>query len=475
MRVSEYYRLDRGQGELDFVDVDVRGDTRLYVDPRALRLLTTDWGQQCVSLIQHFFRAVLAAIREGRDDDAKRLLSGLREPNETHLGLSSDRARGSALGPELAIDVWEALAETDAATSGMLQDLEETALLVPGIDKDRISDIATNIIREPLIVYTQLAAEHYGIPLEDRVDSGPIWDASAGQWFSRFERLPLTPDGKLLLVPKAIVRKKLDYNGPEYFNHYLLTYLQDVELQAGSELVRLLKSGERRPPSKKSLKEKYGTSKPSIARLTREYPEALENYRAAKRDTFKPPLTHEDFFDEGVGDLPDLDSLLADVRALPAGKSAADRYHKAVEKLLSALLYPALTNPEIEYPIHHGRKRIDIAYANVAERGFFGWVANHFPSARIFVECKNYEGDPKNPELDQLTGRFSPRRGKVGLLICRRIRDKPTMAARCKDAANDDRGFVLALDDDDLDTLVRQLRESRRLTLLRERFDGLLA
>lgn len=475
MRVSEYYKLGRDQSELDFVDVDIRGDTRLYVDPRALRLMTTEWGQECVSLIQQFFRAVLAAIRDGRDDDAKRLLSGLREPNETHLGLSRARARGSALGPELAVDMWEALRETDAATSGLLEDLEETALLVPGIDKDRVSDIATNIIRQNLIGYTHVVAEQYGIPLVAAVDSGPFWDQANEQWVSRFERLPVTKEGKLLLVPKAIVRKKLDYNGSEYFNHYLLTYLQDAELRAGTELVRLLRSGERRPPTKKSLKEKYGTSKPDIARLTRENPQALENYREAKRKRIQPPLSHQDFIDEGIGELPDLDRLLGDVRAVGVGKASADQYHRAVEKLLTAMFYPALTMPQIEYPIHAGRKRIDISYTNVAERGFFGWIANHYPSALIFVECKNYNNDPKNPELDQLTGRFSPRRGKVGLLVCRKIEDKETMAARCRDAADDDRGFILALDDHDLGTLVHQLKDTRQLTLLRERFESLIA
>jgi hypothetical protein len=474
MRVSKYYRLGREQGDLDFVDVDIRGDTRLFVDPRALRLLTTEWGQTCVSLVQDFFRAVLTAIREGRDDDAQLLLAGLREPNETHLGLSRAHARGSGLGPELAVDVWEALSDTDAATSGLLQDLEETALLVPGVDKDRVSDIATNIIREPLIEYTQATAEHYGIQLKSDVDSGPLWDVETRQWMSRFEQLPMTSEGKLLLVPKAIVRKRLDYSGSEYFNHYLLTYLQEAELQAGGELVRLLKNGERRPPTKKSLKEKHGTRKPDIAKLTREIPEALENYRRAKRKRVKPPLTHEEFFDEGIGNLPDLDQLLTDVRAVAVGKPHADAYHKTAERLLTAMLYPGLTMPQIEYPIHQGRKRIDIAYSNVAERGFFGWVAKHYPSALIFIECKNYKSDPRNPELDQLTGRFSPRRGRVGILVCRTVDDRETMAARCRDAADDDRGFIVALDDADLATLVGQ-RKTGKLTLLRERFDALIA
>lgn len=475
MRVSDYFQLGRGQGELDFVDVDIRGDTRLYVDPRALRLLPSDWGEECVSLIQQFFRAVLTAIREGRDQDAKRLLSGLREPNETHLGLSQGRARGSALGPGLAEAVWEALSETEAAVTGMLQDLEETALLIPRVDKDRVSDIATNIIREPLIRYTQGVSEHYGIKLTSGIDSGPLWDSRHQEWCADFVALPVTEEGKLLLVPKAIVRRKLDYNSSDYLNHYLLTYIQDAELAAGSQLVRLLKSGARRPPTKTSLKQRYGSDKRSIARLTAKYPEALESFRAAKRKHIGPPLTHDDFFIEGVGEIPDLPTLLADVLAIESGRDTADAYHKAVEKLLSALFYPGLTNPQVEYPIHSGRKRIDIAYSNVAERGFFAWIGQHYPSALVFVECKNYAADPANPELDQLTGRFSPRRGRVGLLVCRTIAKQELMATRCKDAASDDRGFVIYLADSDLKQLVEEFTKSKSLPLLRERFEAVIA
>jgi hypothetical protein len=473
MRVSEYFQLNRHQGELDFVDVDIRGDTRVYLDPRALRLLTTDWGQECVSLIQNFFRTVLQAIRDGDDERARRLLAGLREPNETHLGLSRGRARGSALGAGLARDVWEALSETDAAATGLLQDLEDTVLLVPGIDRDRISDISTNIIREPLIRYTQAVCEHYDIPLTSGVDSGPLWNSQSRTWESHLVSLPTTTEGRLLLVPKVIVRKKLDYERSEYLNHYLLTTLQEVELAAGSELVQLLKNGTRRV-TKKAVKEKYGTDKASIARWTQEHPEALENYRADKRRHTREPLTHEDFFVEGIGDIPDLDSLLRAVTAIDPGRDTADDYHRAVENLLTALFYPNLTSPHIEYPIHDGRKVIDIAYANVASRGFFGWVAQHYPSAMVFIECKNYSSDPANPELDQLSSRFSPRRGQVGLLICRTITDRERMTARCRDTANDGRGYVIALDDHDLDSLVAQYAATHELTLLRDRFNALI-
>ncbi len=42
MRISEYYELERTQPTLDFVDVDTLGDTRVFIDPRALALDDND-------------------------------------------------------------------------------------------------------------------------------------------------------------------------------------------------------------------------------------------------------------------------------------------------------------------------------------------------------------------------------------------------------------------------------------------------
>jgi hypothetical protein len=150
VRVSQHYKLKRSQAELDFVDVDVRGDTPLFLDPQAVRRLPGTWGHECVAYVQDFFTSVLQAINEGRNADARRLLRGLREPNETHLGLSRGRARGRALGPESARRVWEALSKSQAAQTGLLTHLEDTILLVPGIGPDIVSDIGTNLIRLPL-------------------------------------------------------------------------------------------------------------------------------------------------------------------------------------------------------------------------------------------------------------------------------------------------------------------------------------
>ncbi|MHB1955490.1 MAG: hypothetical protein ACYCOU_17275, partial [Sulfobacillus sp.] len=62
MRVSQRFTLGAAQSQLEFVDIDLESDTPLFVDPRALRLLDSEWAEECVALIQDFFRVVLDKI-----------------------------------------------------------------------------------------------------------------------------------------------------------------------------------------------------------------------------------------------------------------------------------------------------------------------------------------------------------------------------------------------------------------------------
>lgn len=475
MRVSEYYKLGRTQSTLDFVDIDVLEDTKLFVDPRALRLLPSRWADECVSLIQNFFSTVLAKIKSGAEEEAERLLAALREPNETHLGLSVGRSRGRAVGEGAAHNVGAALSKSEAAHSGLLEDLEDTVLMVPGISSDIVSDITTNIIRQPLIKYTYQMAEQYGIPLQQNVASGPLWEPAEKRWFQDWARLPVTEHGKLLLVPKAIVRRRMEYDSDEYFYHYILEHLRQVELHSNSELVQLLKNGMPRV-TKKDLIEKYGRGKSVSLRETIHQPEILNRYRQDKESDAQPPMDHEELALCEEGEYPDWQSLLESVLSVESGRRGASAYEDAIEGLLSALFYPSLVYPQKQRAILAGRKRVDITYTNCASRGFFHWLGQHHTAPHVFVECKNYASDPANPELDQLSGRFSPSRGKFGLLVCRGINDKKLFMERCRDTANDQRGFIVGLDDDDLIQVVRARREDPEgvFEILRRRFEALV-
>jgi hypothetical protein len=473
LRVSQYFGLGQTSAELDFVDVDVRGDTTVFVSPTAIRMMRSQWADQCVYLIQDFFQEVLDSIRAGKNDHAEKLLRSLREPNETHLGLSSGKPRGRALGTQSAHDVWDALQQSAAVKTGLLKDLEDTVLMIDGIGVDIVSDITTNIIREPLIGYTQEACAYYGIPTES-VDSGPLWDPQAKQWSNRFEQLPIVNDTKLLLVPKAIVRRHAVYDADEYLRHYMLEYLKAIEEQnPNSDLVHVLKDGTRRV-YKKDLIKRYGFSKKTIVDQSLRHPQVLNQYRTVKEQA-TPPLTHDEIAGASGTPAPDWDKLLKAVTDLPTGKDHADAYEKAIEGLLTALFYPSLTYPRRQTQIHGGRKRIDITYTNMGNQDFFSWVSQHYTAPYIFVECKNYTNQVGNPELDQLSSRFGPSRGEVGLLVCRKIEDRQKLAESCRDTALDRRGYIIPLDDADLGELVKAAKVGplvpNDFRLLRDRFD----
>jgi len=351
--------------------------------------------------------------------------------------------------------------------------------MIENVSNDIVSDIVTNIIRGPLIAYTQAACKQYGIPLVDDIDSGPIWDQGTRSWVNRYEQLPVALDAKLLLVPKIIVRYDMDYDVDKYYRKHILEHLREVEITANSALVDIIKSGKRkgqRRVYKKDLKEKYGSGKAVAIEQTLANPHLLRDYKNANNEPSKP-LTHRQLADAENASPPDWNRLLKAVTDLKAGRDSAGKYERAIESLLSGLFYPHLANPIFQDKIHDGRKRIDITYSNTAQEGFFRWLSNHYPSAYIHVECKNYSDDLANPELDQLSSRFAPNRGRVGIIVCRKFADRSLWSQRCKDTAVEDRGFILTLDDSDLADLVNSKRTAMdypEFHLLKRQFDALV-
>lgn len=476
MRFSEYFKIGLTQPYLDFVDVRLDTDVPVFLEPGAIRALDSAWGNELSSLLQVFFEDVLSLIKSGNDQKAQKLLSSLNERNEFHLGYSSGKSQGHGFGSGSAKSVWSALNKSSAVATGLLKDLEDTALLIPGIGTDMISDAVCNIIRGPLIRYTQDMCLYYGIPLTPDVESGPIWNAEKGQWEDALVSLPMTSYGKVVLVPKILVRQRLGYNFDEYYRHYVLPQMQQEHLSARSSLVEVLSNGVERV-TKKALMAKYGKDKLAAVEQTKSRPQVMDEYRQYKATHLSSPLSHEQFAEvEGVAP-PDLDSLISEMKSLTPGKRDADLYEKVIEKIFSVIFYPSLCNPKKQAKLHEGRKRVDITYTNEAKVNFFAWLSLHYCAPLIFVECKNYGKEVGNPEIDQLSSRFGPSRGIVGILVCRSIEDRQLLLRRCRDTANDRRGYILVLDDNDIETLVKcyNLEPNKVFEIFREQWSYLIS
>lgn len=474
-RVSQYYKLGRDQTTLDFVDIPIGNDIPVFLDPSRIRSMETAWAMECNSLLQHFFERLLEHIRADNRISGLRMLEGLSERNEFHLGFSKGKSQGSGIGRKFATDFWHSLSNSQAGKTGLLKDLEDACLFIDGVGSDRISDAACNILRGPLIKYTQDMCVYYGIPLGERVESGPIWNPLNDRWEDSLIELPVTPFGSLLLVPKIIVRHQLVYDAQRYYTHYLLPAMQMYEKSINSGLVETLRDGRKRV-TKKSLRSKYGADKLAVVDQTQLYPEVLDKYRKDTKRTSRP-ITHYQLAEIENIDTPRFSKLLDNVVKVPVGRESATAYEDAIEALLSATFFPSLSSPIKQHKIHEGRKRIDITYVNNATSGFFAWLSANYAAAHIFVECKNYGHEVGNPEIDQLAGRFGPSRGQVGLLICRSVQDNLHLERRCRDTALDHRGYIIHVTDEDLSKMVREYTASNggdSYSLLRTKFNKLI-
>jgi hypothetical protein len=158
------------------------------------------------------------------------------------------------------------------------------------------------------------------------------------------------------------------------------------------------------------------------------------------------------------------------------GNNAAGQYHSFALGVCTFLFYPGLICPVKEHEIHDGRKRIDIKFTNSGESGFFQQV-QQLPQTRssaVMMECKNYTKEINNPELDQLSSRFGHQRGFFGFLLCRRMDDRTRIIQRCRDSVNDGRGFIVVLEDSDLDQMLALVENGSRVAIdryLQDRFN----
>lgn len=449
MKFSEVFSLHKSQAQLDFVDINLNSDTPLYLDPYALTTREDDWSVECHACVVSFFASVLSCVQTGNRNRGSELLSRLSEPEETRLGVSKGHSKGRGIGNVQAGEVFDAMARSAAAHSGLLEDLSDFALFVPGIGRDKISDMTTNIIRGPLIRYTQSQCALFGIPTRS-VASGFYWDADNEEWRQGYEELPVHNGEKILLVPKFAVRYQVGVDATQYRRDFVLEFLREEHRRADDALVTTIRNrkGEitRKEVLKKTVNAHYPTDKDFLAQFSKDHPNVIEQYRESlKLAGSRIPILS----DEDIGEADLARYLARELATIPAGRPSADLYHNLMVGIISFLFFPDLIYPKKEFEINAGRKRIDIVYTNGKENGFFYRLAfdQHIKANIVHVECKNYASDIANAEFDQLIGRFDNLRGRFGILLFRQSEDIGRVIDRAKDAARAGQGIVLPLDD----------------------------
>lgn len=458
MKLTEIYRLEKTQAEIDFVDIDPQQDTPLFLDPHFLGKRTDRWSIEASLTLKCFFQKLVDLIRNDENEAAKKMFDFLHEPNSTCLGLSVGHPKGNGVGSGDTENIFESLMKSRAIQTGLIQDIEDNIIFVDKFGKDKLSDMTTNIITKSLIDYTERQCLLHNIQLTQNVMSGHYWSRETNDWTS-IATSRLVHNGKpLLLVPKAIVSFSKDYTPQKYYSHFILNFLQNEHLNINSILVHRRASG-KRYVTKSSIAEANPYSKEFLRNFTLNHPEVLAHF---KNEIENKPLLNANISDLNLMQLAAI--LSNSLQNITSGNQDASKFHNSILGILTLLFYPDFINPTKEREINQGRKRIDILFDNASKEGIFWRLSNimNLPCGYIFVECKNYSVDIANPELDQLSGRFSVNTGKVGILICRSIANRDLFILRCRDTYTAGNGLIIPLQDSDILILLDNIDENNR-------------
>jgi hypothetical protein len=246
VKFSDHYSILHPEAD-DWFDPILNLDTKLFVDPFLVFADQADerWRDAHDHIVGHFQVAFELLARGGCDPRSQHFTSTLRmlafpEPSETCLGYTARGSRGSGSGAGFARLVASAMCDAIARGVVELRHFEELGILEEGIGPDRISDIATTILKPQLVAYTQSVASAHAVPLDRHGLRAGAFDTNRHGFMTATVQLPTNPatGGPVLLVPQRFLRDLPAINGDDWWNDMRAGELRDELNDYLAHLVR---------------------------------------------------------------------------------------------------------------------------------------------------------------------------------------------------------------------------------------------
>lgn len=286
VKFTEYFHIPLKQEELEFWDIYVNDDIQKFLDPGRLLQYDDETSIRMREHIVDYFSRFLQCVRNGDEVNGIRMMEYLSEPKEIHLGYATIGYQGNAVGKIKGKKIYERFKQSQAVQTGMLRDLEESALLVNGIDRDIISDMTAMICKTDLIAFTQSQCRKHNVSMSMQC-IGETW-MGEDRWIEIEAELPVYNNNPIILVPKRIVSGNLLMNSRDFYRNEILSSAQEDIMRADQSMIRVLKNGNIRCVlTKKDLqaKEEYSFSKDLIYREVQKKPALIRAYRQRKKYT----------------------------------------------------------------------------------------------------------------------------------------------------------------------------------------------
>lgn len=433
-RLNDYHDLAFTQEQVDFAIPLLDDDIPLYVDPF---LLWKSPSQQDRSLHRTVVDAFDRIARAGADaggpteERAAAQLVALSECAEVGLGQARAK-RGRRIGEATAlaiVDLYRRVPQIGVRGIGHLEVLQ---LLVGGISRDRVSDIACSLLKSFLIDFTTDACRRHGIPTE-RVTVEHVFDDRTASLAAEAADLPVHPGTRqpLLLVPRRWLRRQPWINADDF-----AAFTEAAA--AGAESGRA--------------------------------PDAVLNYNRDNYDAVVAYVAHKEREAADCKNDPLFTAIpvtsarrkLAQIRKLPTGKAdgADGKYEDAAAQLLASLLYPQLDFAAEQSRTDTGALVRDLVFYNNRTVDFLQDIHAAYDARQLVFELKNVAAVERE-HVNQINRYLGGPFGRFGVLVTRHPLPR-AMLQHTVDLWSGQRKCVLALTDADLETMVAVFESKQR-------------
>ena len=223
MYISDYIGAPtKGHKHFDFVDSNIDGDNRLFIDPCMIEGADDPWSKSAAHTMQVFFDCMFDGFRSNTIRSSG-LFDHAGEQNATKLGYGNGYNGKGKTADGLYDSLHDLVYLVHAIPT--ISCAQDVPVLVEGFAEDCMSDLLTNILHEHLNAFTCEQMEKWGCPPQGQLW---FWTFSAEKrcWV-RISRPCWYHRGKeLLLVPKWIVRRNFLFKAHQYLYGVIIEHIR---------------------------------------------------------------------------------------------------------------------------------------------------------------------------------------------------------------------------------------------------------
>lgn len=425
-RLNDFHNLPFTQTEVDFAIPFVDEDIPLHIDPFLLWKSPSLQDSSLHLSIVNSFNWLGSQFINDNTDTIQTLIQA-SECNEVGLGNSKTKT-GKRIGEKIAIDILSLYKDIPKVGKSGFVHFEEIQLLVDNIAEDRVSDIASNLMKSFLIDYTIDQCEKLGIPINKiEID---CFDNKSNKFKKENVYLPINPGNKtpILLVPKRWLRYSTYINYDDYFKDH---YIKD-------------------PPR--------NLERIKILNFNRQNYDQVESFIKTKENQ-KSDCINDPLFKQ----IPVLSvsKKLSSIIKLPTGKTDnADKdYENYLCQILASLLYPHLDFAVEQSRTESGVAIRDLIFYNNCSYPFLKEIYETYQCHQMVFELKNVK-QIETDHIDQLNRYLKDSFGKFGIIFTRNPPPK-NVIRNTVDLWSAHRKCIIILTDEDL-KMMTDLYESKQ-------------